>query len=199
MDEYNYSNLGILLLGLAVKHQYNLKHSTDLSYNDILKSQVEEKAGVNIYQKKPNDVSFRDEGISHIYGSPSGGQWMSAQDLLNFGQWVKNESKNMQFLELLRNHGGEFFFENNEVRHHGDTPTASSSFSTFLDEGMPSIVVLSDSQKTVSGQAAKKMYLDILDHLFPEKPNSSAQSKLSITHKIFKHEGYLNNKEKTFM
>lgn len=168
-DKYHYSNLGILLFGLAIKNQYNLKDQTNLDYNDILKEHIEDKAEIRIHHEKPKDVKFPDESLSQIHASPSAGQWMSAQDLLKFGQWIKNESKNQKFMELMKNHGGEFFFENNEIRHHGDTVSSSSSFSTFLGDDLSSIVVLSDTQKNASGQAATKMNFDILNQLFPEE------------------------------
>ena len=105
IGEYNYSNLGILLVALSLKYHYNKKNNTNLSYNDILDLYIIKKIKLNSFSitqtcligpskgddriTKPNKNAMypleNDDLTRYVNGIPASGYWLSSKDLCKFG------------------------------------------------------------------------------------------------------------------
>lgn len=165
MGEINYSNLGMLLLGLSIQHHYNQENGTKKEFQEIVFDEIAQKAGMKTFtpiKPKNGRISPIDsEANGHIYGAGSGGYWSTSEDLIKFGQWL-NENVKGEFRHLIEEHGEEFH-ESGVIKHKGDGDHSSTYFSTHLDSGI-SIAILSDQGESV----ATKMHDDILDFMFPK-------------------------------
>lgn len=159
--EERYSNLGILLVGLSIQHRYNQKYKTALSYGEILRKEVLIPAKVTHFseQEPPHACYNASDATSHYYvGTPAGGYWTSAEDLLNFGVWVNQKGQNPAFRSLLDRYGKEFCNQG-VIWHTGGTPSASACLQTSLDNKF-SVAILSDQEG-----AAIRLELAIEDNL----------------------------------
>lgn len=150
----SYSNLGILLVGLSIEHLYNQHAEKTLSYAEILNQFVLRPAGVEIFETQmPKEARYNkeDHSASHISGGPAGGYWSTAGDLLRFGRWLGEKSREESFMRLLESYGGEFY-GNRDISHGGSIESASAHLSHRIDNGL-TIAVMSDM--TGPGQASK--------------------------------------------
>ena len=143
-----YSNLGILIVGLAVKHAYEKKHGA-CEYNELLSKYIIDKIGLPSFSsKRPKEnvkYNRQDMIAPHIAGSPAGGYWITAKDLAKFGQWIYQLCKDDPTLtELIRKYGQEFYnAEHNMISHGGAIASSSAFLSVSLTTGAV-IATLSD-------------------------------------------------------
>ncbi len=148
--EIRYSNLAILIVGLAIQKEYNKKYPSDtpLSFDEILKKHVLVPAGVTQFSKHSTDVDLpegagicvddRDRTAIHLAGAPDGGQWSDLESLNNFGKWFCKEWNTPKvgeadsFKELVTKYGKEFYQpEHNLVEHNGTSPSSNAYLSIF--------------------------------------------------------------------
>lgn len=145
-EQQHYSNLGILLVGLATQHAYNLQASEAKTYAQLLHQHILEPAGITSFSvQNPGDgiVNPEDPIAQHIAGSPAGGYWMNVEDLCKFGQWLSSESKNEDFLRLLNAHGGEFYDKSKNVILHSGITSSSAMLKCYLNTGT-TVAILSE-------------------------------------------------------
>lgn len=156
--ETHYSNLGLLLTGLSLQHHYNVMHPTEKkTYQEILEEFVLRPAGITSFTiTRPVDGVYneRHEVAAHIQGGPAGGYWITPMDLLKFGQWTAKQCEEPSVFDLVKEYGGEFQPEREQMKneedsdsielsHGGQIDSATSFLGTFLPNGM-SIAILSN-------------------------------------------------------
>ncbi len=144
-DGSSYSNLGLLLVGLSIEHLYNQHTGESLSYSEILNRYVLEPAGVETFQTEMPQgarVNKEDPSAAYIAGGPAGGYWSTAEDLVKFGAWLGEKSKEEPFMKLVESFGGEFY-RDREFSHGGSIESASAHLSHRIDNGL-TIAVMSD-------------------------------------------------------
>ncbi len=168
-DGSAYSNLGMLLLGLAIEHMYRESTRRDLTYQEILQQHLLRDTGIQIFEAEmPRGarVSQNDPIAPHVMGSPAGGYWCTANDLLRFGDWLRQQCRRASFMRLVEGYGGEFYIERyREFMHGGDTLSSSVHFSHRIDNELTVVAMV---EMRGFGQAT---YLaqDIYDHLLGER------------------------------
>jgi len=155
--ELHYSNIGSLLLGLAIKTAYEKKYG-QTGYDKILHRYIIEAAKISCFSSTiPEHAKYnKEDKISpHIVGGPAGGYWTTAEDLAKFGKWIyekcvadeKDSSKRPNLKKLMEDYGQEFYFPNRQQIDHGGTiPTASAHFTVSLSTGAV-VSVLSDQPR----------------------------------------------------
>jgi len=149
-----YSNAGILLLGMAIKHAYNLQFGA-CSYDDILKQNILDPAGIQSFSaNRPGNGKFNpyDPIAQYIAGSPAGGYWMTVEDLARFGQWIYQQCQNDGKLKnVIEAYGQEFYDKNTKIiAHSGGIRSSSAFLSVSLQTGNIS-AVLSDKPYAAFG------------------------------------------------
>lgn len=162
IEENDYSNLGILLVGLS------LQHYTGLPFDTLLSDHVLQPAGITHFSttapKEGYVTNEKHPTAKYLSGSPAGGYWTTALDLLKFGHWINKKClEDKEFLSLLEKYGREFYHDR-EIHHGGRLPfphPSSSYLSTFLDCGV-TLAILSP-QGTPS--SAHKLYGVIKEHM----------------------------------
>lgn len=155
IGKQRYSNLGILLTGLAIEHAYKSAHpdESDTNYNALLHRFITEPAGMEcFFVEKPDSPAARynaeDKLAPYIAGSPAGGYWTSAEDLQKFGSFIYEQCRDEEFLSLVKRFGQEFYDEkSNTVQHAGGIPSSSAFLSVSLTDGS-SHAILSDQPNT---------------------------------------------------
>lgn len=151
-NNYVYSNLGILLLGLSIKFLYNNSTSNIkiLSYNEILNKYIIEPFNLTSFSiNRPTNSKYNsDDKIGlHINGSPAGGYWINADNLRKFGENVNrlyNNSENIQ--RLFNLYGSEFYDKGGQshyILHAGAIDSSSAYFVTSPKDNL-SLVILSN-------------------------------------------------------
>jgi len=141
----SYSNLGLLLVGLSIEHLYNQHAEEKLPYSEILNRYVIQPAGIGTFQTEmPTGARVNNEDLlaSHIAGGPAGGYWSTTGDLLKFGNWLGEKSKEESFMQLVQSYGGEFY-RDREFLHGGAIPSSSAHISHRIDNHL-TIAVMSD-------------------------------------------------------
>ncbi len=164
----HYSNVGTLLVGLAIMHHYN-KDKVDAekkSYNQILEENIIKPAGMEMFlTANPGNACTNPSDViaPHICGSPAGCYWTTQNDLQKFGQWICKEWKNSQFQESVKKHGGEFYdSKTGEIRHGGNIPTASAYLSVFPQQ--EKVVVALSNQQLRAVNIAENICRSVADH-----------------------------------
>lgn len=162
LNSGHYSNLGILLVALAVQHKCK-----DKPFDDILQELILTPAKVNIQKSKPDDGVFnpKDPCQGMLMGGPSGGYWATSNELLKFGTWLQQKcNEDPEFLSKMEKFGTEFYVrEDEEIHHNGDSSVGSSFLSSFLKSGV-TISVLSDQ----SNYMANRIYYTIRERMIEE-------------------------------
>lgn len=167
LDSGIYSNLGILLVGLAVQYK------CQKPYEVLLQELILTPANLNVSKSKPENSKFNpnDPCKGELTGGPSGGYWTTSQELAKLGSWLQTQCQPTQqgetseFLTRLELYGKEFYVpEDEEIRHNGCSSAGSSSLSTFLKSGI-TISVLSDQ----SHFAADRIHFTIRRNLVEER------------------------------
>jgi muramoyltetrapeptide carboxypeptidase LdcA involved in peptidoglycan recycling len=139
--ETRYSNLGSLLVGLAVQNAYNEKHPDgQLTYGQILQRYVLEPAGVaNFSAEMPENgcTNPQDLVAPHIAGSPAGGYWTDAESLSNFGSWLCDKWQEPEFQRLTKEYGQEFYYPKSKMLGHGGSIESSCAYlQAFVETGI---------------------------------------------------------------
>lgn len=153
LDNFHYSNLGFLLLGLSIENHYNnyLKKEgkPSVTIDEIMQSFALDEVKMILFSPYiPSEgARFNSENpyLKYLYGSPAGGHWTTSADMQKFAFWIQNEChKDPAFKELIKEHGEEFYDkESDAIIHSGDLPTDSSWFYCSLKNDT-SICILSD-------------------------------------------------------
>lgn len=160
ITENDYSNLGLLLVGLSLEH-----HAQE-PYNDLLKRHVLDPAQIREFAiNKPDDKFVENPSnyvAKYLSGSPAGGYWMTVEELNKFGSWMKDNCKDEGFLSLIKEYGGEMHHDG-EIRHGGRVRGSSAYLSTFIGNGV-TIAILSAQDNC----AAHRLYGGIKEHLLSE-------------------------------
>lgn len=158
LDSGAYSNLGILLVGLAVQHKKNKP------FDELLEEHVLVPAKVDISATKPKDGKYSAEDPCHglAVGSPSGGHWATSNELIKLGTWLQGKCiKEPEFKAKIENFGREFYDpDDQEIRHNGCSAAGSSFLSSFIQSGV-STCVLSDQ----GNYMANRVYYKIREKL----------------------------------
>lgn len=173
INEFHYSNAGMLILGFALEHLYNQVHAKEapLDYQSILKKYIIDVIGLtNFFVSMPHDVvghevkyNILDKLAPYLIGSPAGaGYCITAGDLAKLGQWLYNEyCQNPKFVDFLEKYGQEFYQSRDKVIcHGGGIPSASSDFLVSLQTGI--VVAILSNQPDV----ASDLRIAVEKHLF---------------------------------
>ena len=139
IGENRYSNLGILLVGLAIKHAYEKKFGP-CDYNEILQQHLINQVGMpsfSPYPPKNAKYHKQDPVAAFIVGSPAGGYWSTAEDLAKFGQWIlKQCNTDPELKRLMTQYGQEFYnAEQQTIAHSGGIQSSSAYLSASLKTG----------------------------------------------------------------
>ena len=149
IDEFKYSNAGILLVGLAIKHAYEKKTGQSCDYNALLNKFIIEKAGLKCFSPwMPENGKFNpnDHLAKKIAGSPAGGYWTTSEDLAKFGRWIYETcAADPKMKKLISKYGQEFYPEPDRqlVAHSGAIPSSSAFFAVSLKTGAV-VAIMSD-------------------------------------------------------
>lgn len=120
-------------------------------------------AGVEVFtpmKPESGEHNPEDKMAAYLYGGPGGGHWSTAPDLLKLGKWIGKKAKKDNFAELLKNHGGEFYNDNN-VWHAGSIPSASAHLTHLGDHGL-TVAVLSNTKGFCQATAVAETIQDPL-------------------------------------
>lgn len=164
-----YSNAGILLVGLAIKHAYEEKVKHPVSYDAILNKNIINPIGITSFTPwKPEDAKYnlKDAIAPYIVGSPAGGYWITSNDLAKFGQWIYKKSKtDPVFNHLIKKYGQEFYHsETDTVAHGGGIPSSSAFLSVSLKTG--AVLAIESNQSPGHADDLKTM---IFNHIFSKQ------------------------------
>lgn len=143
IGEYNYSNLGILLVALSLKYHYNKKNNTNLSYNDILDLYIIKKIKLNSFSiTKPNKNAMYPLGngdlTRYVNGTPASGYWLSSKDLCKFGIIIyKLFNSNDKIKKFIKNNELDIYWKNPlRLGHWGFLGTSSSVLETHINKNI---------------------------------------------------------------
>jgi CubicO group peptidase (beta-lactamase class C family) len=173
-NEYRYSNLGIVLLGLSIEHLYNKAYNNEkhLSFEEIVNKYIIQPAGMKIFSSQmPYNGCFNESGLcaQYICGSPAGSHWTTAEDLHNFARWLQKKCETDSFKKLF----STYFYDitTQEIHHCGGigqhgVGEASARFALFLRQGI-SVVILSNKP-----QQAFTMYQTIYHNIFANQTHN---------------------------
>lgn len=160
VDQSHYSNLGILLVGLAVEYFCNETSHLDETFDEILNRLISMPAGVNFSPTQPENGRFNPDDPTQgmVVGGPAGGYWTTSENIHKFGTWLQQKCRaDESFISSLKRFGTEFYIkEDKEIRHNGNSSSGSALLSTFIESGV-TISVLSDQSKYM----ADKIYYAI--------------------------------------
>ncbi len=159
LDKSRYSNLGILLVGLAIQHK------NKEPFDRLLQELILTPAGMSVSKSKPKNGKFSksDPYKGMLIGGPSGGYWTTSSELIKLGIWLKDKCRpseqgaKSQFLSKMELYGNEFYIpEDEEIHHNGNSTSGSSCLSLFLKSGV-SIAVLSDQSNFMADRIHYKI------------------------------------------
>ena len=148
VGEERYSNAGLLIVGLAIKHAYENKFKTTISYDDILQKYIIQKAGMTTFSPwKPVNGKYNpdDKVAPYLVGSPAGGYWTTSADLAKFGKWIYTKSTlDHEFKNLIEKYGQEFYQSDKQtIAHSGGIPSSTAYLAVSLKSGAVA-AILSD-------------------------------------------------------
>jgi hypothetical protein len=153
--EYIYSNAGLLLCGLSIKHLYNKKKSSNKSYNDILYEYIIKPANLETFSiTKPKEAIYNNKDVDimeFVNGSPAGGYWISSNDLAKFGIFILDEIKiKPNIKKYLEKYGKEFYY-NNIISHSGGLPGSNCWLTIYLEHDI-SVAIMD-----IDGKSSKQL------------------------------------------
>ncbi len=99
-----------------------------MTYNEILEQELYNPADVTVRKRAPEGMACFAEGDTitpHYLASPAGCAWMKPDDIVKFGQYVKEQlyEPNQRMQRIFKTYGEEFFDAKTETIHHrGDLP-----------------------------------------------------------------------------
>ena len=171
IGEERYSNAGLLIVGLALKHAYEEKFKHSINYDDILKKYIINPVGITSFTPwKPINAKYnlQDPIAPFIAGSPAGGYWITSSDLAKFGQWIyRKSSTDPVFKSLIKKYGQEFYHpESNTVAHGGGIPSSNAFFSVSLKTG--AVLAIESNQPPGLPDDLKTM---IQNHIYAKRVN----------------------------
>jgi len=150
INKYNYSNLGILLAALSLKHHYNIKNKTNLSYNQILNKYIINEIKLKSFSitRPKNNAVFpvaQDDLTKYVNGSPATSYWLSSTDLCKFGIWINGLfNSNKKIKKCIKENKLDIYWKNPlRLGHWGFLQTSSSCLETYLNKHM-TIAILSN-------------------------------------------------------
>jgi hypothetical protein len=168
IGEDHYSNAGILLVGLAIKHAYETKFNKPVNYDDLLQKYILQNVGIKSFspwRPKNGKYNLMDPVAPYIVGSPAGGYWMTAEDLAKFGQWIYQKmALEPSFKRLVEKYGQEFYHADRQVIVHGGAIPSSSAFLSVSKAGAV-IALLSNQPSIISSD----LNLMIQEHIFSKE------------------------------
>ena len=192
----NYSNVGILIVGLVALQHYNKdkEPSEKKTYNELLWDMIINPAGMeNFSVNPPENGLFSDSSKSHkhICGSPAGGYWASASDMKKFAEFIADRWQDEGFRDAIKKYGQEFYdSEKQTISHRGELGLGDGT-SSFFSLHLPSktiCVVASNSDysgftgEKISGlivneqeKIERSRTINALDLQNSQKPRSSIQ------------------------
>ena len=187
--EEHYSNVGSLLFGLALQYHYNKNHPDNtLAFGQILQQHILKPAGITSYSEtRPNTIAYNPKDPNaYVPATPAGGQWMTADDLQKFGQWIaKRYQQDNNLLQLLEKHGREFYSDGC-IEHLGAQASAGSAyFSTIVAEGATACV-LTNQERLGNEFAALKIHNAIMQNILTEEPIRTQKEQLEFAYQQFK-------------
>jgi len=177
IGKHRYSNVGLLLVGLAVQHAYGA------SYNAILQKEIIDIVGMPTFTPwRPDNakVNSADPIAPHLVGSPAGGYWVTADDLAKFGQWIYKQVQADPELEtLMKKYGQEFYSaEHRTVSHSGSIPSSNAFLSVSLATGNVAAVLSDQPDMAFELNAMMQNTIFYRRHtIIEEKLESSSQSR----------------------
>jgi CubicO group peptidase (beta-lactamase class C family) len=150
-DHYTYSNAGLLLCGLSIKHLYNKKLNLNESYNEILNKYIINPAKLKTFSiTKPENAIYNKNGVDvmeYVNGSPAGGYWISTDDLAKFGVFILDKIKDKPKLKkYLEKYGGEFYY-NNTISHSGGLEGSNCWLTVYLKHNI-SVAIMDNDGKS---------------------------------------------------
>lgn len=171
IGEYRYSNAGILIVGLALKHAYAEKFKKSEEYNTILQHYIIDQVGMPSFSPwKPEIAKYNlsDPIAPFIAGSPAGGYWVTTNELAKFGQWIYSKSSvDPVFKHLIQQYGQEFYHpESDTVAHGGGIDSSSAYLSVSLKTG--AVLAIESNQPPGIADDLKTM---VQTHIFANKVN----------------------------
>ncbi len=166
VGEERYSNVGLLLVGLAIKHAYETKYKHPINYNVLLNNMLIDPIGLTSFSiTKPDNAKYNlDDPIApFLAGSPAGGYWITSEDLATFGQWLFQKAKfDPKFNYLIKKYGQEFYHADTDtIVHGGGIRSSSAFFSVSLKTG--AVLVIESNQPPGLADDLKTM---IQHHIF---------------------------------
>jgi len=149
-NKYNYSNTGLLLCGLSVKHLYNKKLKENKSYNQILEKYIIKPAKLKTFSiNKPEKAVFNKSGTEiaeFLNGSPAGGYWISPNDLAKFGVFILEQVKEKpKTKKYIKKYGGEFYYKN-IISHSGGIKGSNCWLTVYLNRNI-SVAIMDNNGK----------------------------------------------------
>ncbi len=155
----SYSNMGILLVGLAAEHYYNRgrPEGDHKSYNEILQELVLEPAGMTGFSIAPPTealINPTSKVQPNMCGSPAGGYWATAHDMQNFAQHLCSRMQDEKFRSAIENYGQEFYDKDKQViSHAGDIGAEGSSwFSIHIPSGTSCVMAQNSCFARMTGE-----------------------------------------------
>lgn len=150
IGEFHYSNAGMLILGLALKHAYENKFGP-CDYDQILRKFILQPANLQSFSMHmPHNGAYHhaDHVAPHIAGSPAGGYWISSEDLASFGKWIYQQCViDEELMRLIKKYGQEFYDESElKLAHSGGIQSSSAYLSVSFKSGAV-LAVLSDQPR----------------------------------------------------
>jgi len=176
-----YSNAGLLLVGLAIKHAYEKKYKHPINYDVLLNNMLIHFIGMTSFSiLKPENAKYnlQDPIAPFIAGSPAGGYWVTSNDLAKFGQWLYQKMTNdPTFNYLIKKYGQEFYYaEEDTIAHGGGIPSSSAFFSVSLKTG--AVLVVESSQPPGFGDDLKTMIQHHINGVIDTPDARATSSKL---------------------
>lgn len=147
VGEYHYSNVGMVLVGLAVEYAYKRKSpekTVTADFESLLQEFVLKEAKIepkNFSKTMPPEGRFNkdkqaDPAAPFITASPAGHHWTTVEDLARFGVYFYKEyTTNSRFHSLVERYGKEFHPEEGVFSHSGTLTGASSAFLSISKKG----------------------------------------------------------------
>ena len=178
VDNWNYSNSGIVLAALSLEHLYNERRNKilerePLSFDEIMKKYVTGPTAANMscFQASPQGLTVRHDAANptaaHMIGSPGGGYFSTAEDLGKFAHWMYGKCQDPAFVELIGQYGQEFcpHPQSKTIEHAGDGVLSSGFFALNWETG--NLVVILNDQRSI---AASEVGREIQDHTLSQEP-----------------------------
>jgi CubicO group peptidase (beta-lactamase class C family) len=153
--EENYSNLGLLLVGLS------LQSLTKKPFKELLQKYVLKEAHVACFssEKPPNGRVNKEDPIEeHMCGSPAGGYWTTAEDLSRFGSWLASLCNDPTYSEYFKRFGTEFY-RDGEIQHRGGCFSGSAYLSAFPEHGVVVSIVSDGGLNAAEVYATIRIYM----------------------------------------